>query len=188
MKVPLSFQITEYDCGTTSLINVFTYLFDREDIPVSLLKTIYRYTLDAEGENGVIGEAGTSRDAIENFANWLNASSIKAKASVLRNESVTISSIKECINNSGCVLARCYQEGEHYALITNIDDGCAYIFDPYYLSPNIYDDDDEVTMIFNENFSYNRVVTLTRLFSESIEDFSLMETNKREVVLFYKQN
>ena len=42
MKVPLRFQITEYDCGTTSLINALAYLFDREELPVSLLKAIYK--------------------------------------------------------------------------------------------------------------------------------------------------
>lgn len=50
MKVPLRFQNTEYDCGTTSFVNALAYLYDREDIPVELLKAIYRYTLDVENE------------------------------------------------------------------------------------------------------------------------------------------
>ena len=32
MKIPLTFQITEFDCGTTSLLNALLFLFDREEI------------------------------------------------------------------------------------------------------------------------------------------------------------
>lgn len=48
MKVPLRYQNSEYDCGTTSFINALAYLYDRENIPVELLKAIYQYTLDVE--------------------------------------------------------------------------------------------------------------------------------------------
>ena len=40
MKIPLAFQITEYDCGTTTLLNAFLFLFQRQEIPVEVLKTI----------------------------------------------------------------------------------------------------------------------------------------------------
>ena len=40
MKTPLRFQVTEYDCGTVSLYNAISYLFEREEIPAQLLKTI----------------------------------------------------------------------------------------------------------------------------------------------------
>ena len=33
MKVPLRYQMTEYDCGPTSLLNAVSYLFEREEIP-----------------------------------------------------------------------------------------------------------------------------------------------------------
>ena len=32
MKIPLRYQNTEYDCGTTSFINALAYLYDREDV------------------------------------------------------------------------------------------------------------------------------------------------------------
>lgn len=38
MKVPLRFQNTEYDCGTTTYINALAYLFNREEIPIQLIK------------------------------------------------------------------------------------------------------------------------------------------------------
>lgn len=61
MKVPLRFQITEFDCGTVSSLNAFSYLFDRKEIPAELVKVIYSYTLDCYDEYGNIGQGGTSR-------------------------------------------------------------------------------------------------------------------------------
>lgn len=53
MKTPLNFQRTEYDCGTVSLLNAFSYLFDREKIPALLVKQVYKYMLDCYDENGI---------------------------------------------------------------------------------------------------------------------------------------
>ena len=33
MKNPLHYQISEYDCGPTSMLNAIIYLFDRDEIP-----------------------------------------------------------------------------------------------------------------------------------------------------------
>lgn len=192
MKVPLRFQITEYDCGTTSLINALAYLFDREELPVSLLKAIYRYTLDAEGEHGIVGEAGTSRNAVEKLSHWIlryaNNNDFNIICKVLEKEEVTEDAIRECLNSKGCVLARCYQDVEHYVLITKMDNNFAYIFDPYYLEEDYYYDDTQVAIVLNENFTHNRIVKINRLFNESKQDFSLMEIEKREVVLLNRKD
>ena len=94
MKTPLRFQVTEYDCGTVSLYNAISYLFDREEIPAKLLKTIHKYTLDCYDENGNPGQGGTSKEAIEK--------------------------ITACVKQKGCVLIRCWLETGHYVIITNI--------------------------------------------------------------------
>lgn len=192
MKVPLRFQITEYDCGTTSLINALAFLFDREDLPVSLLKAIYKYTLDAEGESGVVGEGGTSRNAIEKLSHWIHRyttnNDFNLSSVVLEKEDVTLDRLKECLLAGGCVLARCYQGVQHYVLITHIDDNFAYIFDPYYLEEDYYCDDKQVAIVLNQSFTHNRVVKINRLFNESKQDFSLMEIENREAVLLNKIN
>ena len=189
MKVPLRFQITLYDCATTSLINALSYLFEREEIPITLLKTIYKYTLDAKGKNGVVGEAGTSRKAIKKLLQWIKKYSpnydFNIKCQLLEKEDVNMNKIRQCFDNNGCVLARCYQQTEHYVLITKIDDKFAYIFDPYYLGDDYHNNDQQVEFVSNQDF-YNRIVEIKRLFSESYEDFSLMEIEKREVVLINK--
>ena len=43
MKNPLRYQNTEYDCGPTTFTNALAFLYDREEIPIELLKAIYKY-------------------------------------------------------------------------------------------------------------------------------------------------
>lgn len=190
MKIPLTFQITEFDCGTTSLLNALLFLFDREEIPVSLLKAIYSYTLDAKGEHGIIGEAGTSRTALANLINWImdyvDENDFGITAINLEQEKVTREAIQSCLDNNGCVLARCYQDVEHYVLITKMDDNFTYIFDPYYVDEDYYVKDEEVAVVLNQPFTHNRLVKTNRLFSQEHADFSLMEIENREVVLINK--
>jgi len=137
MKVPLRYQNSEYDCGTTSFINALAYLYDREDIPVELLKAIYQYTLDVEDENVVI------------VARWLMGE-------------------------------------EYYVIITKIDGYYAYIFDQYYLDESYYDLDYDVSLVLHETFSYNRKVSLKRLFDQTNKDFFLLKKEYREVILITK--
>ncbi|MSR90321.1 hypothetical protein [Inconstantimicrobium porci] len=52
MKNKLIYQRSEFDCGTTSMINAISYLFDREEIKPEIIKAIYNYTLDEYDQNG----------------------------------------------------------------------------------------------------------------------------------------
>lgn len=56
MKTPLRYQITEFDCGSVSLVNCITYLFEREHIPAELIKAINTYTLDAMTSTAILGK------------------------------------------------------------------------------------------------------------------------------------
>jgi hypothetical protein len=190
MKVPMRYQNTEYDCGTTSFVNAIAYLFDREDVPVELLKAIYRYTLDVETE-GIIGKGGTSRTHAEmlakyfvKFANETKGFNLKCK--ILSKDQVNLDDMKKCLDNNGVIVARCWMEVEHYVIITKIDDNFAYLFDPYYLDEDYYYGDDEVAIALHQTFTHNRVVKLTRLMSEEYKDFSLLPVNDREVILINK--
>ena len=71
MKTPLKFQITEYDYGTVSLLNAFSYLFDREKIPALLVKQVYKFMLDCYDENDNIGNGGTSKDATKKITSLI---------------------------------------------------------------------------------------------------------------------
>lgn len=188
MKTPLKYQVTEYDCGTVSLLNVFSFLYDREDIPVELVRAIYSYTLDCPDDEGNVGAGGTSREAVNNFTNWVlqyaDNKNFKIKCERLERDKVTLDKIRNCLDKNGCVFIRCWQECEHYALLTKIDKKHVYIFDPYYLDKKEYNNDKDVQMIFNKPFSYNRKVSLKRLSSETSDDFSLGKISNRECVLF----
>lgn len=186
MKIPLRYQNTEYDCGTTSFINALAFLYDREKIPVELVKAVYKYTLDIEGGKGV-----TSRKHAEllakyfvDYANQNHDFEINCK--VLVKEEVSLAKIKKCLDNGGVAIARCFQESEHYVLITKIDDTFAYIFDPYYLTEDYYCNDNDVAIVLHETFTHNRVVTINRLLSESNKDFSLLNVKNRQVILINK--
>lgn len=191
MKVPLRFQVTEFDCGTVALLNAFSYLFERIDIPAELVRSIHSYTLDCYGKDGNLGSGGTSREAINQLTHWITRySEIKdfnVTCKRLEKDEVTLEQMKECIKNKGVIFARCWQSCEHYIIITNIDDKYAYIFDSYYLEEDYYDKEKEVKMIFDKPFSYNRIVPLTRLFSETKLDFALGDKSMRECVLINKK-
>ena len=55
-KTPLEYQLTEYDCGTTTLLNALRYLFKRSEIEPEIYKFIMQYTLDNTNNNGEIGK------------------------------------------------------------------------------------------------------------------------------------
>ena len=47
MKNPLNYQMTEYDCGPTSMANAVSFLFKREEISPDIPKYIMQYCMDA---------------------------------------------------------------------------------------------------------------------------------------------
>jgi len=192
MKIPLRFQITEFDCGTVSLLNAFSYLFDRNEIPAELVKAIHKYTLDCYDEKGNLGQGGTSREAVKKLTHWItkyaNENNFGVECKRYEKEDVSLDKMINCLNNGGCVFLRCWQSCEHYVLITKIDKKHAYIFDPYYLDKKEYDKDSEVKIILNKPFTHNRKVLLKRLLSESKKDFSMGDFEKRECVLIKRNN
>ena len=191
MKVPLRFQITEFDCGSVSLLNAFSYLFDREDIPALLIKEVHKYTLDCYDESGNLGNGGTSREAIDKFTSWISNYTKEHDFNIncvrLVNESVNIDNINECLFNNGVVFVRCYQGNEHYVIVTKIKKNKVYIFDPYYFDKSYYDKDKQVKIVLNKPFTHNRIVTTKRFFSISKADFALGPVDRRECVLLNKK-
>ena len=73
MNNPLRYQITEYDCGPTSVLNGISALFPREVIPPDIPRYVMLYSLDGWGEDGVIGKTGTTATAMMFMSNWFNS-------------------------------------------------------------------------------------------------------------------
>lgn len=186
MKVPLRFQITEFDCGTVALTNAFSFLFEREEIPAELLKEISVYTLDCYDEEGNLGQGGTSREAVEYLAKWITnyskSTNHRVNCVYFEKNEVSVDKIKECTKKGGVVFLRTYLCDEHYVIVTSIDEENVYIFDSYYLDDKYYDEDKQVKIIFDKPFNYNRIVSLKRFDSKTKNDFSLGPIDKRECV------
>lgn len=193
MKSPLSYQITEYDCGQATLLNAIRYLFRRGEIPPVIIKYITQYTLDTIGENGQLGLCGTSPHAIEYLSNWINTSMESLKldlhSKILKGNDVDINNkeLNRCLKEGGVAVLRVWSECEHYVLCTKVDEKCAYIFDPYYLNVDEYDDDPDCIMIFNKPFEYNRIVSKKRLNEDSKLDFSLVKDKEKRILLLYRK-
>ena len=192
MKIPLRFQITEFDCGTVTLQNAISYLHERENIPAEIVRAISLYTLDCYDEKGNIGQGGTSKQAINMMTNWItnytNSHDFNLTANHYLNKNVTLEIIQKCINKKGCVVLRTYQDVEHYALITNIKDNKVYIWDPYYLEETYYNNDKNIEIIFDKPFDYNRIVDINRFLSTTHKDFALGPINNRECLCFSLKN
>lgn len=190
MKTPLRFQITEFDCGTVSLLNAFCYLFNRKEIPALLVKSIFSYTMDCYDENGQLGQGGTSREAIDKLTAWIahyaNTNDFHVKCERLTGEDVTLAKMTYCLAHNGVIFVRCWQDVEHYVIITKIRNQKVYIFDPYYIDKKHHKTDKQVKLIFNKPFTHNRIVSLQRVFSETHQDFALGPIYKRDCILINK--
>ena len=190
MKVPLRYQITEIDCGPTSVQNAISYLFDREEIPAIFIKAISVYTLDCYDKKGNLGQGGTSIDAMRMLYRWLmiysKKNSFDLHCEYYRNKEVTLSKISNCLKENGCVVLRTFLDVDHYVLITRMDEEYVYIFDPYNLEDDYYEDDVEI--IDNKPFEYNRKVGIERFKSVSrTKNFALGSVDRRECLLLNRK-
>ena len=190
MKTILKYQNTEYDCGPTSFVNALSYLYHREEIPIELIKAIYKYTLDVKNEEGIIGKGGTSRKNTKKLADFFNEyaknKQFNIYAKYLSKNDVTKEAMIQTIINGGVIIARCWQDVEHYILITNMNQKNTYIFDPYYDEEEEYELDNQVTVVLNKPYHYNRIVPTKRLFCEEEKYFSLLKKKDRSIILIEK--
>ena len=72
MKNPLHYQLSEYDCGPTSMHNAMSFLFEREEIPPEVIRNIMLYCLDCWDTKGIPGKKGTSCTAMMFLCHWLD--------------------------------------------------------------------------------------------------------------------
>lgn len=187
MKTPLRYQITEFDCGSVSLVNCITYLFEREHIPAELIKAINTYTLDCYDEHGNLGQKGTSREAVKFLTRWIcdfaRTKDFNLRCEYLDGKSVTLKKIEDCVKAGGCVNLRTYQEVEHYVTVTNVDDKFVYLFDPYFNPASEYENNPHITADFDHPTQYNRIVDKKYFNSTKEDEFCLGPIAKREIVL-----
>ena len=168
MKNPLHYQLSEYDCGPTSMMNAIAYLFEREEIPPEAIRNTMLYCLDCHSKEGIPGKRGTSRAAMMFLSNWLNESRIN-----------------HALNHGGVAVVRLYLDEEHYVLMTGVENENILLFDPYYWDEP-YEQKD-ILIDKDHPRAYNRIVPFKYFNQENEEIYSLGPLEEREAVLIYNE-
>jgi hypothetical protein len=194
MKTPLSYQITESDCGTTSFLNAIRYVFNREEIPAKLAHAIMMYTLDNFGKKDGEAEGGTSIFSLEFLQHWINQyanfEKFPLKVRLLEKEEALfqVDKAKKLFQKNGCILASVWlMKDAHYVIITKTDKSFAYLFDPYYVDLRYFSKNPNIKVIKNMPFTYNRKVRLSQLFLKNNEDYSLITNNEFQELMIIER-
>ena len=195
MKIPLHYQMSEYDCGPTALLNAVSYLFPRKEVPPEIIRSVMLYTLDCYGMDGTACKAGTSRMAMMYLANWLEgfsrATNFPLTCQYISGRTVCIgahSHINDALVRGGVAVVRLFYEVEHYALLTGAHGDHIYLFDPYYLAeaePEFVREG--ITVTSDHPHSYNRIVPFDCFDRETRELYAFGAVESREAVLLFDQ-
>lgn len=188
--VPLGYQITEYDCGPTTMLNVFSYLFDRKQLQPDMVAAVYRYCLDGFSPSGVCGKTGTSREAMEFMSHWFNhycaQRNFPGRSEILTRDEVFLgegSKIIECLNAGGCAVVRCFLCCCHYVLLTAVEGDKICLFDPYF-NDKLFRRRD-IELITDQPCKMNRRVPFERMNSDGKDYYALGPYDMRECVLYF---
>lgn len=188
MNNPLRYQVTEYDCGPTSMLNAVSYLFPREEIPPEIVRNIMLYCLDCFGPDGAAGKCGTSCMAMQFLSSWLSgfgeAGHLPIASSYLSGRAVNFSQngcLRDTLRRGGAAVVRLDLEGWHYVLLTGIEGDEVRLFDPYYCAKPF--GDPTLQMVVDHPDAYNRIVPVSYLERETRTLYALGPLDGREAVL-----
>ena len=192
MDNPLRYQMTEYDCGPTSMLNGVSYLFRREEIPPEIVRSIMLYCLDCFGADGASGKRGTSCMAMMFLSNWINSfgqtGHLPISSQYLSGREVNFSQngrLRDALRRGGAAVARVDFEGWHYVLLTAAREDQVYLFDPYYRGLPFADP--AIRMDSGHPWEYNRVVPASYLERTEREPYALGPVEGREAVLLFNE-
>lgn len=192
MKNPLHYQLSEYDCGPTSVLNAVSFLFEREQIPPEILRNVMLYCLDCHGLDGVSGKLGTSTSAMMFLSNWLDnfgkVGILPISSKYLSGEMVYLgqsSSVNDALLRGGAVVVRLFTDEWHYILLTGIEGDNIFAFDPYYQTEAFEQED--IKLVTDKPFAYNRIIPM-RYFNSTEESlYAFAATEKREAVIIFNE-
>lgn len=192
MKNPLNYQVTEYDCGPTTLLNSMSFLFRREQIPPDIIKHIMLFCLDAYNVKGEFGKNGTSRMAVMFLSDWLNQFG-KVKKFPIHSEYMTgsdvfigdNSKVNYALQQKGAVVARVRYGCWHYVLLTGSEKGKVLLFDPYYRKKQFVQDGLEI--VTDMPYSVNRRVPWDLMNSTGKDPYALGPLDTREAMIIFNK-
>ena len=190
MKTPLRYQVTEYDCGPTSLLNAVSFLFEREEIPPEVVRNIMLYSLDTFGTDGVSGKSGTSHTAMLFLSHWLDGfgktGRLNVRSDYLTGRDVNLgadSRIVSALQRGGTAVVRLDLEGWHYVLLTGLEGDCILVFDPYDSAEPL--SADAVAVMQGHDGQYNRIVPRSCFETQELRPYGLGPYETREAVLLF---
>ena len=193
MKNPLHYQLSEYDCGPTAMLDAISYLFDREEILPEIIRNVMLYCLDCYGSEGIPGKSGTSRAAMMFLSNWLNGfgeiRNLPVSSQYLSGKSVYLGSeslINDALHRGGAVVVRLYLDEPHYVLLTGEHDGVVEMFDPYYRAEPFQDAALQMTESHPEK--YNRIVPSRYFERETRDIYAFGPAESREAILLFNEH
>ena len=195
MKSPLRYQATDADCGKTSLVNAFMYLFERSEIPPQVVDFITRVTGDCNlAVNGYY--RGTSAHSMAFVAAWCNDYLVKAglpvRCQALSGDEVSMadgSPLVEGLRSGAVAVCGCRLAVDHYVLITGLTETDVQLFDPLYdvYPPERFEVPDEgVSWVSDQPFSHNRVVSRQMMDDPDAIAYSLYARSGRDAVLLWR--
>ena len=190
MKTPLRYQISEYDCGPTAMLDAMSYLFARELIPPEVIRNIMLYSLDCYNTEGVSGKSGTSCAAMMFLSNWLNnfgkLGRLPISSQYLTGAGVYLGSsslVNDALHRGGAAVVRLFFDEWHYVLLTGERDGIVRMFDPYYVAaPQL---PEGIEMVADALESCNRLVHERFFNQEKLAIYALGPTETREAILLF---
>lgn len=188
-KNPLHYQLTEYDCGPTAMLDAISYLFERDEIPPEIIRNTMLYCLDCYNMEGTPGKSGTSHMAMMFLSNWLNQFSrvgqLNISSSYISENQVQLgngSLLDDILIRGGAAVVRLWLDEWHYVMLNGLKDGKVYMFDPYY-SAGPYADYPDVQVVLDHPFEYNRIVPVEMFNRTEFALYSLGPISEREAVL-----
>lgn len=195
MKIPLRYQLSEYDCGPTTMLNAIGYLFDRETVPPEVIRNIMLYSLDCYNKEGAPGRKGTSCAAMMFLSHWLDGlgetPALPVKSEYVSGAAVHLGegAISRALALGGVAVLRLYYDVEHYVLLTGIRDGYAYLFDPYYLNASMQKELEAAGVEVQQEHlqGWNRRAPLTLFHQEGQGIYALGPKERREAVLLFNR-
>ncbi|MDI9471021.1 MAG: peptidase C39 [Bacillota bacterium] len=191
MNTPLRYQLSEYDCGPTTLLNAIAVLMPRKQIPPDIIKYIYIYALDGMDRRGQLGRAGTSELAMLFLANTFNQLArarrwpICCEALSAKDIHLTAGSpLVRALEQGAVAVARVYLGCPHYVLFTAVDSDAQmlYLFDPYYDS-DLQERGDRLKILNDAPHRWNRRVAWSLLERTNRGLYALGPEDRRECFL-----
>lgn len=187
---PLRYQLSEYDCGPTCILNAIGVLFSREDIPPELIHHIMLYTLDNYSPEGQWGRCGTSASAMDFISRWLTrfgavgklpvASRFYAGAQVSTEAG---SAVRSALEQGGVVVLRVHLDVGHYILLTGLEEDRVLAFDPYFDEDRFRDT--PVRVIADRPWLCNRSIPWEIFAAPEPADYALGAPELREALAIY---